>query len=60
MAATVPFTADQLTREVFRALEAGDALAAVDAVEALAAMDRQRAREILNGIELGLTEGVSQ
>ncbi len=58
----VPFTADQLTEGITRALKAGDAEAVYDFLRVLAVVDPRRAQDVMDMIEVGLTiaEGAAQ
>jgi hypothetical protein len=50
----IPFTADQLTEGVRRALQARDMEAVADFLRVLAAVDPRRAQDVQDTLELGL------
>lgn len=52
---TIPYSADQLTEGITRALKAGDAEAVYDFLRVLAVVNPRRAQDVMDTIELGLT-----
>jgi hypothetical protein len=52
--ADIPWTADQLTEGVHRALQARDMEAVADFLRVLAAVDPQRAQDVYDTIQAGL------
>jgi hypothetical protein len=50
----IPFTADQLTEGIHRAIKARDMEAVADFLRVLAVVDPQRAQDVYDTLQLGL------